>query len=131
MRSRLCWVAALFALTSAAEGQVTYCRDIGGNKTYCSGGMVIHRFGNTTVIPNAMPAQPPSSALQPNPLLQNNSLPTMNAPRSAAGSQNTLSGLPPPAVLPARPDLTGAPVILIPPSDSRVCHQFGTTLVCN
>ena len=52
----------------AAEGQVTYCRDIGDNKTYCSGGTVIHRFDNTTVIPNVAPAQPYPPAMPPNPL---------------------------------------------------------------
>lgn len=131
MKRKLSLFAALFALASAAEGQVTYCKDIGGGKTYCSGGTIIHRNGNTTIIQNPMPTQPQSAATLPNPLLQNNALPTMNAPYSSTGTQNTLPVLPAPAVQPATPATQAAPVIIVPPAGSRVCHQFGTTLVCN
>mgnify|MGYP006915234933 CR=1 FL=1 len=128
MKREVPLIAALFALAPAAEGQVAYCKDIGGGKTYCSGGTVIHRQGDITLVPNAMPAQPQSAATLPNPLLQNNALPTMNAPYSAAGTQGALPASPAPAIQPATP---ATPVIIVPPAGSRVCHQFGTTLVCN
>lgn len=132
MRHHLSLMVVLLAFAATAEGQVTYCKDIGNNKTYCSGGTVIHRQGRTTIISNPMPAQPPPSATLPNPLLQNNALPTMTAPYSAAGTQDTLPVLPAPVIQPARPDAPGSPVIIVPPSGGgRVCHQFGTTLVCN
>lgn len=129
MKRELSLIAALLVFATAAEGQVTYCRDIGNNKTYCSGGTVIHRHGRTTIIPNALPAQPSPSL--PNPLLQQNALPNMGAPYSPAGTQGTLPALPTPAIQPARPESPGAPVIVVPPTGSRICHQFGTTLVCN
>ena len=132
MKRELSLIAALLAFASAAEGQVTYCKDIGDGKTYCSGGTVIHRHGNTTIIPNAMPAQPQSAATLPNPLMQNNTLPTMNAPYSPVGTQGTLPALPAPSIQPATPPATqAAPVIIVPPAGGRICHQFGTTLVCN
>lgn len=131
MKRVLPLIASLFAFASTADGQVTYCKDIGDGKTYCSGGTVIHRHGNTMVVPNAMPAQPQSAATLPNPLLQNNALPAMNAPYSPAGSQGALPTLPAPAIQHAIPAAQAAPVIVVPPAGSRVCHQFGTTLICN
>lgn len=131
MLRELSLIAMLLVPAFAAEGQVTYCRDIGNNKTYCSGATVIHRFGRTTIVPNVVPAQPPSLAMPPNPLLQNNALPALNAPYSAAGAQQNLPVPSAALILPARPDAPDAPVIVIPPSGSRICHQFGTTLVCN
>jgi hypothetical protein len=119
----------LCAFVPAALGQVTYCKDIGHNKIYCTGGTVIHHRGGTTVMTNPMPSQQHAPAL-PNPLLQNNALPTMNAPYTAAGTQESLL-VPAPVVQPAKPGAPGAPVIVVPPSGSRICHQFGTTLVCN
>lgn len=124
-------IAVLLGLACTAEGQVTYCKDIGDNKTYCSGGTVIHRQGRTTVIPNAMPAQRQPVPMLPNPLMQDSAAPPMGAPYSAPGTQHTLPSLPAPMVQPARPDAPGAPVIVLPPAGSRICHQFGTTLVCN
>lgn len=125
---------ALLVCAPLAQGQVTYCRDIGGNKTYCTGGTVIHHHGRSTVITNVAPQQHlPSAALQPNPLLQNNALPTLDVPYTAAGTQQqALPAMPAPVVVqPARPDAPGAPVILVPSTGNRICHQFGTTLVCN
>lgn len=127
-------LALLLVPACAAQGQVTYCRDIGDNKTYCTGGTVIHRQGRTTIIPQAVPAQPyaPAAPVLPNPLQQNNALPTLNAPYTAAGTQQPLPpALPTPMIQPAKPEAPGAPVIIVPPSGSRICHQFGTTLVCN
>jgi hypothetical protein len=130
--SRIALLVALLAPALAAEAQMTYCKDIGGGKTYCTGGTVIHRHGNTTIIPQAVPAHPGQQLGPASPLLQNNSLPTLNAPYTGAGSQQPLSStLPAPLIQPARPDAPGAPVIVIPPAGSRICHQFGTTLVCN
>ncbi len=135
MKSALPLIALMFALAPAAEGQVTYCKDIGNNKTYCSGGTIIHRQGNTTVITNSRQAPPHAPPALPNPLLQNNALPTLNAPYSAAGTQGTLQGtlpvLPAPASQFDTPASHGSPVIVLPPAGSRICHQFGTTLVCN
>lgn len=131
MKRELSLLAVLLVPAFAAEGQVTYCRDIGDNKTYCSGGTVIHRFGRTTVVPNVVPAQPHPPAMPPNPLMQNNALPTLSAPYTAAGTQQNLPALPTPMIQPAKPDAPGTPVIVIPPTGSRICHQFGTTLVCN
>ena len=131
MKRELSLIAALFAFASTAEGQV-YCKDIGDGKTYCSGGTVIHRQGNTMIVPNAMPAPPQSAATLPNPLLQNNALPTMNAPYSPAGTQGTLPTPSAPAIhQPTMPATQAAPVNIVPPAGSRVCHQFGTTLICN
>jgi hypothetical protein len=127
MKRSLSLLAVLLVPPLAAEGQVTYCRDIGDNKTYCSGGTVIHRFDKMTVIPNVAPAQPYPPAMPPNPLLQNNALPTLNAPYTAAGTQQAL---PAPMIQPV-PDAPHAPVIVMPPGRGRICHQFGTTLVCN
>ncbi|MBI4988771.1 MAG: hypothetical protein HZC23_08135 [Rhodocyclales bacterium] len=133
MRYKIAFLPMLLVLASSAEGQVVYCKDIGGGKTHCSGngGMTIHRYGNTTVVPNAMPVQPQTAPALPNPLLQNNNLPTLNAPYSPAGTQNTLPVLPAPAYPQAQPASSAAPVIVVPPAGSRICHQFGTTLVCN
>lgn len=131
MKRTLALVAALFALTPAVEAQVTYCKDIGGNKTYCTGGTIIHRNGGTTIIQNPVPAQAQPSAALPNPLLQNNALPTMNAPYSGAGTQGTLPAHPTPAIPSDMPGTQSAPVIVVPPAGGRVCHQFGTTLICN
>lgn len=124
-------LAALFACACVAEAQVTYCRDIGGGKTYCSGGTVIHHHGRTTIVPNAVPAQPQTMPALPNPLQQQDGLPTLNAPYSPAGTQGSLPAMPAPVIQPARPEAPGAPVIVVPPAGSRICHQFGTTLVCN
>lgn len=121
-------------MATAAEGQVVYCKDIGGGKTHCSGngGMTIHRFGNTTVVPNAVPAQPYPAPTLPNPLQQGNNLSPLNDPYSQGGSQHTLPTLPSPAYPQVQqPAASGAPVIVVPPAGSRICHQFGTTLVCN
>lgn len=125
-------LAALLLPAFAAHGQVTYCRDIGDNKTYCTGGTVIHRHGKTTIIPQAVPTQPQGPLAPPNPLLQNNALPTLNAPYTGAGAQQALPpAMPTPMIQPARPEAPGSPVIIVPPSGGRICHQFGTTLVCN
>lgn len=124
----------LLAFASAAQGQATYCRDIGDNKTYCTGGTIIHRSGGTTIIQNPMAAPPQAAPALPNPLLQNNALPSMNAPYTGAGTQNALPAAPPtPAIPPATAVPQAAPVIVVPPAGSggRICHQFGTTLVCN
>lgn len=132
MKRKFTLIAILFGIAPAAGAQVNYCKDIGGNKTYCTDGTIIHRNGGTAIIQNAMPVQPQSAATLPNPLLQNNALPTMNAPYSAAGTQNPLPAtLPAPAIPPAMPTIQTAPVIVVPPAGSRICHQFGTTLVCN
>jgi len=132
MKLRLSLIALLCTLSTAAVGQVTYCRDIGNNKTYCTGGTIIHRDGKAAIIQNPM-AAPPSAPMPPNPLLQNNALPSMNAPYSPAGTQNALPAAPPaPALAPAMPTPQAAPVIVVPaPAGGRVCHQFGNTLVCN
>lgn len=128
-------VALMLALTPAAEAQVAYCKDIGHGKTYCSGGTIIHRNNNTTIITNSRQAPPQAFPTLPNPLLQNNALPTLNAPYSAAGTQDTLQGtlpvLPAPANQFDNPPSHGSQVIVVPPAGSRICHQFGTTLVCN
>ncbi len=121
-------LAVLFACAPTALAQVSYCRDIGGGKTYCSGGTVIHHHGRTTIVPNAAPAQPQPMPTLPSPLQQQDGLPTLNAPYSPAGTQGAV---PAPVIQPARPDAPGAPVIVVPPAGSRICHQFGTTLVCN
>ncbi len=134
MKFKIALVPLLLVLASAAEGQVVYCKDIGGGKTHCSGngGMTIHRFGNTTVIPNAGPAQPYPAPALPNPLQQGNNLPPLNDPYSQAGTPHTLPTLPATAYPQAQqPAAAGAPVIVVPPAGSRICHQFGTTLVCN
>lgn len=128
-------IALLLVLAPAAQGQVTYCKDIGHGKTYCSGGTIIHRNDSTTIITNSRQAPPQASPSLPNPLMQNNALPTLDAPYSAAGTQGTLPALPvqPPSQFAHPPGQApqGTPVIILPPAGSRVCHQFGTTLVCN
>lgn len=121
----------MFVLAPAAEGQVTYCKDIGGNKTYCTGGTIIHRSGGTTIIQNPVPMQPQSAPTLANPLLQNNALPSMNAPYSGAGTQDTLPVHPTPPIPSALPGTQAAPVIVVPSVGGRICHQFGNTLVCN
>ncbi len=124
--------AALLLLAPAAQAQPTYCRDIGGNKTYCTGGTVIHHGSGTTIIQNhAPPMQPQPSATLPNPLLQNNALPVLNAPYSGAGTQGMLPAQPAPAISPEMAVPQAAPVIVVPSGRGRVCHQFGNTLVCN
>jgi hypothetical protein len=77
-----------------------------------------------------MPAQPYPAPTLPNPLQQGNNLPPLNDPYSQAGTPHTLPALPTPAY-PQQPAAAGAPVIVVPPAGSRICHQFGTTLVCN
>lgn len=129
MRSALP-LTLLLAIATAAQGQVTYCRDIGNNKTYCSGGTLIHRHDRTMVITNSAPSQPMQAPALPNPLQQNNALPGMNAPYTAAGTQEILPA-PATTLQPVRPAASGAPVVIVPPAGSRVCHQFGTTLVCD
>ncbi|GMU50341.1 MAG: hypothetical protein AMXMBFR31_25670 [Candidatus Desulfobacillus denitrificans] len=124
-------IIALLTFASAAEAQVSYCKDIGGGKTYCTGGTIIHRNGGTTIIQNHDPSQPTAAMPQANPLLQNNALPTLNAPYSGAGTQTTLPALPPPAVQPSAPMAPVTPVMVVPTGKGRVCHQFGNTLVCN
>lgn len=124
-------IAVLFAFASTAEAQVTYCKDIGGNKTYCTGGTIIHRSRGTTIIQNPVPVQPQPSATLPNPLLQNNALPTLNAPYSGAGTQDILPVQPAPAIPSTPPGSQNAPVIVVPPAGGRICHQFGNTLICN
>lgn len=134
MKYKIALISALLVLASSAKGQVVYCKDIGGGKTHCSGngGMTIHRFGNMMIIPNALPAQPHTAPALPNPLMQNNTPPTLNDPYSQAGTQHTLPTLPPPTYpQPQQPAASGAPVIVVPHAGSRICHQFGTTLVCN
>ena len=135
MKCELSLVVFLLAAASTAQGQVTYCRDIGHGKTYCSGGTIIHRNDNTTIITNSRQPVPQAPPTLPNPLLQNNALPTLNAPYTAAGTQGTLPALPITSTTPANqyanPVPQGATVIVVPPAGSRICHQFGTTLVCN
>ncbi len=132
MKRILTLLVFLLATASAAQAQVAYCKDIGNGKTYCSGGTIIHRNDNTTVITHSRQSPQQASPVLPNPLLQNNALPTMNAPYSTAGTQGTLPVLPVhPGNQFAHPAPQGAPVIVMPPAGSRVCHQFGTTLVCN
>lgn len=132
MRCELQLAVFLFAAASTAQGQVTYCRDIGHGKTYCSGGTIIHRNGNTAIITNSRQPLPQAAPSLPNPLLQNNALPVLSAPYSAAGTQGTLPTTP---ITPANPYIDpapqGTPVMVVPPAGSRICHQFGTTLVCN
>lgn len=133
MKQALPLIAALFACAPAAEAQVSYCKDIGDGRTYCTGGTVIHRSGGTTIIQNHAPTQPQAMPTPPNPLLQNNALPTMNAPYTAAGTQNALPVAPPaPIIPPVAPAQQVSPVIVVPPAGGgRICHQFGNTLVCN
>lgn len=132
MKRELSLAVSLLAAASTAQGQVTYCKDIGHGKTYCSGGTIIHRNDNTTIITNSRQPLPQAAPSLPNPLLQNNALPVLSAPYSAAGTQGTLPALP---VSPTNqyvdPARQGAQVIVVPPAGSRICHQFGTTLVCN
>jgi len=133
---RVILLASALLCAPLAQGQVTtYCKDIGGGKTYCTGGTVIHRFDQGVVVTNPVPAQPyPPQAMPPNPLLQNNALPTLNAPYTGAGTQQALPAAPPPLVVqPVQPAVPVAPIIVAPPAGSsgRICHQFGTTLVCN
>lgn len=121
---------ALLAAAAGAQAQTTYCRQIGNNKTYCSGGVIVHQFGNTTVIPNATPYEPQPYPALPGAMLRNNSLPTFAAPYSPAGTQNVLPApayaLPPALAVPQQGQL-----LVVPSSGSRICHQFGTVLVCN
>lgn len=132
MKRELSLAVFLLAAASTAQGQVTYCRDIGHGKTYCSGGTIIHRNDNATVITHSRQSPLQTAPSLPNPLLQNNALPTMNAPYSAAGTQGTLPALPvQPGGQFANPAPLGAPVIVLPPAGNRICHQFGTMLVCN
>jgi hypothetical protein len=133
MKPNIALVAAVCVLASAAEAQVTYCKDIGGNKTYCTGGTVIHRGDGATIIQNHAPAQAQAAPTLPNPLLQDNALPTMNAPYTAAGTQKPLPVAPSVPTLPAAlPAQQASPVIVVPPAGGgRICHQFGNTLVCN
>lgn len=131
MKRELSLAVFLLAAASTVQGQVTYCRDIGHGKTYCSGGTIIHRNDNATVITHSRQSPLQTAPSLPNPLLQNNALPTMNAPYSAAGTQGTLPALPNQPNQFANPATQGTPVIVLPPAGSRICHQFGTTLVCN
>lgn len=124
-------LALLLALSPAASGQVAYCKEIGNNKTYCSGGTIIHRQGNTTVITNSGMAPRQVLPTLPNPLMQNNSLPALDTPPAAAGIQGALPALPAPTGQIGNAAAQPAPVIVLPPAGSRICHQFGTTLVCN
>jgi len=132
MKRELSVAVFLLAAVSAAQGQVAYCKDIGHGKTYCSGGTIIHRNDNTAIITHSNPPVSQSPLSLPNPLLQNNALPTLQMPYTAAGTQESLPVQP---VIPANqyayPALQGATVIVAPPAGSRICHQFGTTLVCN
>lgn len=127
MRPSLILIAAMVVLAPSAHGQLTYCKDIGKNKTYCSGGTIIHHLDRTTVISSAAPPQLQSPATLPNPLPHNIGLPSLNAPYSSAGTQGVL---PTPASV-VQPTAPGTPVVVVPPPGSRICHQFGTALVCN
>ncbi|MBM3392528.1 MAG: hypothetical protein FJY34_11245 [Betaproteobacteria bacterium] len=122
---RIVLLAAALLSTPLAQGQVTtYCKDIGDGKTYCTGGTVIHRHDNTIIVPNAMPAQPyPPQAMPPNPLLQINALPTLNAPYTGAGAQQALPAASAPILVQSvQPAVPAAPVIVVPPAGSgRVC----------
>lgn len=132
---RIALLATALLCAPLAQGQVTYCKDISDGKTYCTGGTVIHRFDQGVVVTNPVPAQPYPHAMPPNPLLQNNALPTLNAPYTGAGAQQSLPAAPAPMVVqPVQPAMPATPIIVVPPSGSgsgRVCHQFGNTLVCN
>lgn len=131
MKRNFALLAAILALASAAEGQVSYCKDIGKGKTYCGDGTIVHRFGNTVVVPYAMPMQPHTS-LPPNSLLQNNALPTMSVPYSPIGTQSeSREQYYPYPIAPAQPATHGGTVLVMPPRGSRICHQFGTVLVCD
>lgn len=123
--------AALLAAASGAQAQATYCRQF-DNKTYCSGGVIIHRFGDTTVIPHTTPYQPPAYPALPNVMQQNNSMPTFAAPYSPAGTQNMLPAPASPYLLPVQPAPRQGQMLIAPPGGGpRICHQFGSVLVCN
>lgn len=122
---------ALLSGAAGAQAQTTYCRQIGNNKTYCSGGVIVHQFGNTTVIPNATPYAPQGFPALPDAMQQNNSMPTFAAPYSPAGTQNMLPAPASPYQLPVQPAPQQGQILVIPPSGSRICHQFGTVMVCN
>lgn len=133
-RIALALLASALLGAALAQAQVTYCKDIGNGKTYCTGGTVIHQFDQGVVVTNPAPSYPyPPQAMPPNPLLQNNALPTLNAPYTGTGAQQALPAAPAPILVqPAQPAVPAAPVIVVPPAgNGRVCHQFGTTLVCN
>ena len=127
-------VLALFLGLLAANGaqaQVSYCKQIGNNKTWCNNGMLIHQFGHTTVIPDVAPLVPRAPVAPPaGGLLRNNDLPTLAVPYAPAGTQNRLSGYGTP-LLPPPTQAAPAPVLVVPAAGARVCHQFGTTLICN
>lgn len=119
-------------LSFPAAGQVSYCRDIGGGKTYCSGGTLIHRHGGTTIVQDHVePLQ--AAPLLPDPMARQPAAAGMGAPYPGVIRQ----GGPPasPAVIIAPSTARGtqaAPLVVVPSSRSgRICHQFGNTLVCD
>jgi hypothetical protein len=130
MKRHLLLSLALLAASAGAQAQTTYCRQISGNKTYCSGGVIVHQFGNTTVIPNTTPYEPQGIPTLPNATQQNNSMPTFAAPYSPAGTQNMLAPATP-YQLPVQPAPQQGQVLVVPSAGSRICHQFGTVMVCN
>ncbi len=136
---------ALFAslLAAPASGQVSYCKDIGHGKTYCSGGTIIQQHGRTTIISGGQTDFQPYNN-PPNPLLNPGSgLPTLAAPYSPAGTQGMLIDHPPATTLqPLLPAAPASPALVVPQTryhgdhpgkyrGHQVCHQFGNTLVCN
>lgn len=131
MKRTLLLSLALLAAAAGAQAQTTYCRQIGDNKTYCSGGVIVHQFGNTTVIPNAVPYEPQGIPALPNTMQQNNAMPTLVAPYSTAGTQNMLPAPAMPYQVPVQPAPQQGQVLVVPPAGSRICHQFGTVMVCN
>jgi len=137
MKSILFAFLLQLAAASTVQAQGVYCKQF-GNKTWCNNGMLVHQFGGTTVIPDVAPLAPRAPLLpHGGGILRNNDLPTLAVPYSAAGTQNRLGdygvlvpAAPAAVLVPAAP--AAAPVLVVPAtSGARVCHQFGTTLVCN
>lgn len=136
MRFVLLTLAICFATGSTARAQTVVCKQF-DNKTWCNNGMVAHKFGNTTVIPDVAPLAPRAPLVPPvGGVLRNSDLPTLAVPYSAAGTQHRLGDygvLAPmaPAAAPVLVAPAAAPVLVLPAKGARICHQFGTTLVCN
>lgn len=145
---RLISIALLASLLATpARSQMSYCKDIGHGKTYCSGGTIIQQHGRTTIISGGQADFQPYNN-PPNPLLsQGNGLPTLAAPYSPAGTQGMLVAPSATALQPVLPAPASSPALAVPQTrhhdgypqrhggigygGHRICHQFGNTLVCN